>query len=239
MNLLHKSLSLLSGFALIIVLLFTSVQAIAYWIPDYYRHEYTKYDVASDVKVKMDDLLKVTDEMMDYLDGSREHLHDIKTTIDGVPDTLFFNEREVLHMQDVRSLFLNAVLIRRILIGFLLASVLIIRITGGNVKYLLPDGYVKAVLLFFCIFSVLLFLIFRDFSSAFITFHHIFFQNDLWMLNPATDNLIVIVPEGFFFDTARYIGFLFIGSLLIVFAASLWLRSRNRSRPTNFPTPDR
>ena len=36
-------------------------------------------------------------------------------------------------------------------------------------------------------------------------FHHIFFNNDLWMLNPDTDLLINIVPEPFFMDTAARI----------------------------------
>ena len=38
------------------------------------------------------------------------------------------------------------------------------------------------------------------FSSSFIRFHEIFFRTDTWLLNPATDNLIRMFPEAFFFD---------------------------------------
>ena len=52
-------------------------------------------------------------------------------------------------------------------------------------------------------------------------FHQIFFDNDLWILDPATDLLINIVPEPFFMDTALYIVLLFGASMLLLFAVSL------------------
>ena len=39
-----------------------------------------------------------------------------------------------------------------------------------------------------------------DFDRAFILFHKIFFNNDLWQLNYATDLLMNIVPETFSHD---------------------------------------
>ena len=60
-----------------------------------------------------------------------------------------------------------------------------------------------------------------DFSKYFIVFHHIFFDNDLWILDPSVDMLINIVPEGFFRDTAARIiityGILAVSVLLISF----------------------
>ena len=59
-----------------------------------------------------------------------------------------------------------------------------------------------------------------DFTRYFTIFHQIFFDNDLWILNPATDLLINIVPEPFFMDTALYIGLVFGIFLLIVLVVS-------------------
>ena len=67
-----------------------------------------------------------------------------------------------------------------------------------------------------------------DFSKYFIVFHHIFFDNDLWILNPATDLLINIVPEPFFMDTALRIGITF-GLMVVAFLVIsfyLWKRSK-------------
>ena len=66
-----------------------------------------------------------------------------------------------------------------------------------------------------------------DFSRYFIMFHHIFFTNDLWILDPSTDMLINIVPEGFFMDTAARIAFLFGSLSLILFGICLFLTIKN------------
>lgn len=39
-----------------------------------------------------------------------------------------------------------------------------------------------------------------DFNKYFIKFHEIFFTNDLWLLNPLTDRMIMLLPEVFFRD---------------------------------------
>ena len=94
-------LGLICAFSLMIVFLITSVEAVAYWTPHYYENEYTRYQVADDVHMEMDDLLYVTDEMMAYLRGSRDDLN-IDTVVDGTPRE-FFNAREKAHMADVRG----------------------------------------------------------------------------------------------------------------------------------------
>ena len=42
---LHRFLGILTAFALMFTLLITSVEAVCYWVPGYYQHEYTKYSV--------------------------------------------------------------------------------------------------------------------------------------------------------------------------------------------------
>ena len=81
--------------------------------------------------------------------------------------------------------------------------------------------------LFFALIAALAAIISTDFTKYFVIFHHIFFDNDLWILDPRTDLLINIVPEGFFMDTAARIGGLFAGSVLVIFALSLFFLIRN------------
>lgn len=61
-------------------------------------------------------------------------------------------------------------------------------------------------------------LISTDFTKYFTYFHLIFFDNMDWYLNPKTDLLINIVPEGFFRDTAFWIA----GAFLAV-SVFFWL----------------
>ena len=54
MKILHNLLGILCGFALMIILLITSIEAVTYWTPGYYEKEYAKYGVLNDVHMEME-----------------------------------------------------------------------------------------------------------------------------------------------------------------------------------------
>ena len=84
-----------------------------------------------------------------------------------------------------------------------MACVALLVVLKADIRRVLPKMICAGSALFFAILAVLAGIISTDFNKYFIIFHHIFFNNDLWMLNPDTDLLINIVPEPFFMDTAR------------------------------------
>lgn len=45
---------------------------------------------------------------------------------------------------------------------------------------------------------VILFVIAANFDQLFVFFHQVFFNNDAWIFNPATDPIIMALPEAFF-----------------------------------------
>lgn len=59
-----------------------------------------------------------------------------------------------------------------------------------------------------------------DFNKYFFLFHEIFFNNDLWLLDPATDLMIRMLPEEFFADMLIRIGSIFVGMLAVLFVIS-------------------
>lgn len=206
-------LGILFAFFLILILLISAVDIVAYRIPGYYRYEFTKHASAQRVGMDMEELLRVKEQMMDYLRGERESLSDISATIRGKEGAFFFNEREIAHMEDVRDLFLKALMLRRILCLLALGTVILIWILRGRPLKILSKTLMIGSGLFFVLVVLFAGLLAADFSKYFIVFHQIFFDNDLWMLDPAVDNLINIVPEGFFFETAICIMLVF--SLLL------------------------
>lgn len=216
MKFFHGLLGILCAFALMITLLITSIEAVTYWTPDYYEKEYSKYQVLEAVSMEMEDLLDVTREMMAYLRGNREDLH-VPTIVNGQPRE-FFSAREIAHMEDVRGLFLAAIAIRRVCLIVIVLTILLLVVTKADIKRVLPRTICAGTILFFAILASLAALISTDFSKYFVVFHHIFFNNDLWLLNPSTDLLINIVPEPFFMDTAARIAVTYGVSVLIVFA---------------------
>ena len=62
-----------------------------------------------------------------------------------------------------------------------------------------------------------------SFDRYFVVFHHLFFDNDLWILDPTKDNLINLLPEGFFSDTALRIGKIFLLMELAMCAIFVWI----------------
>lgn len=224
MKFVHYILGILCAFCLMITFLITSVEAVTYWTPGYYEKEYSKYGVTDDVDMEMDDLLDVTHEMMAYLKGKRGDLH--VPTVVGGKTREFFNEREIAHMEDVRGLFLGAILLRRICVAAAALSVLLLFLLKADVKRLLPRMLCIGTGLFFILAAAIGGVISTNFTKYFIIFHKIFFNNDLWILDPSTDLLINIVPEPFFMDTAFRIGSVFAASVLILFFLCLYLTRR-------------
>ena len=60
-----------------------------------------------------------------------------------------------------------------------------------------------------------------DFNAVFVQFHHIFFDNDLWLFDPAEDYMIRMLPEGLFADMVLRIGILFVAGLVVLLIASI------------------
>lgn len=226
MKFIHYALGILLTFALMIVLLITSIEAVTYWTPGYYEKEYAKYHVTDAVQMEMSDLLEVTDEMMAYLRGRREDLH-VTTTVNGQPRE-FFNEREIAHMEDVRGLFLGGLALRILCIAMVALCIALMAATRCDLRRVLPRSICAGTGLLFAAVCVLAAVISRDFTKYFVIFHHIFFDNDLWILNPSTDLLINIVPEPFFMDTAARIALTFGASVAIIFLVCLILVVRDR-----------
>ena len=220
----QKIFGLVAAMAMIVVMLITSFEIAIYSDYGWYQKEYEKYQVLDDLEMEMQDVMDVTEEMMAYLRGDRKNL-EVKTVIAG-EEGMFFNEREKLHMEDVQGLFLGGIQIRRVAFVIFAAAVLLILFQKGNLREILPQMYGWAVGLFLGVAAVFGGLVAIDFNKYFVLFHEIFFNND-----PATDLLIRMLPEGFFFDMVIRIGVIFIGSLLILWGAgALWRRGRAKKK---------
>lgn len=113
-----------------------------------------------------------------------------------------FSEREIQHLYDVRSLFGLAGDASLAGLGFVLAAILLSLVASEGKplaavwRFLewLPRGAAVslAVVLLLAVYVVF------DFTSAFTLLHLSLFSNDLWLLDPANDLLLRLMPEGFF-----------------------------------------
>ena len=218
-------LAVIAMFALIISLLLTSFQVAIYGDPEYkfYKKEYEKYNVTESLNMEIEDVMTVTEYMMDYLIGKEAELS-IVTDVDGKTQD-FFNEQDRLHMWDVQNLFLGGLKIRTGLFLTTLILILTLRIRKVDLRNLLPKAYTIAFAVFLGILVFLGVAFAVDFTKCFTIFHEIFFTNDLWLFDARYDYMIRMLPEGFFADMLVRILLFFMGFLGWTFAfMQIWKR---------------
>lgn len=209
-----------ASIAVVVILLISSFQAAMYLDFGVYQKEYTKYEVLRDLDMNMDDVMYVTREMMAYLKGDREALS-VVTVVEGEEQD-FFNEQDRLHMEDVQGLFLGGLALRRWAVVVLAVSLVLLVICRENLWKILARSYQVTL----GILAVLLLLLgigmARNFNAVFTKFHEIFFDNDLWLFDPAEDYMIRMLPEGLFFDMVIRIGGFFLAGLGILLILSIY-----------------
>lgn len=209
-----------SSIAVVVILLISGFQAAMYADFGVYEREYTKYQVLRELDMEMKDVMYVTREMMAYLKGDRERLS-VVTTVEGTEQD-FFNEQDRLHMDDVQGLFLGGLALRRWAFAVLAAALVFLaaacrkeiwRTLARSFQVVL--GILAALILFLGIAMA------RNFNAVFTKFHEIFFDNDLWIFDPAEDYMIRMLPEGLFFDMVIRIGGFFLTGLTVLLILSI------------------
>lgn len=220
----HRIAAFICGLCLLYILLTFALQAVCFWIPNWWRNEYAKYDTPSNVRGEMslDDAVHVTEDMLDYCIGKLDTLDDTKATIDGVTAP-FFTDREKAHLADCRELFQKGLRARTIAFLFLIAFTIYITAHNGKEKtpVILAKGYLKALGVVAALAAIVAVLCMIDFTWVFTEFHHIFFDNDLWILYPDKDNLINIMQEDVFSDAALWIACIWLAAAALVAACSV------------------
>ena len=202
-----------AGLAVIVIIFVTAFEVACYSDFGFYEKEYEKYNVnhkESIVNMSMDELMKVTRQMMAYLHGDREDL-DVYAVIDG-REKPFFNEIEKSHMEDVRNLFQEGLDKRWIAAMILLVSTLLLTLNCGIREGLvaLCNGISRSIWFLLAVMTIIIFAASVNFTAVFYLMHMLLFNNNNWLLDPEISRLINVLPEDFFVDMGIRIGRIFI-----------------------------
>lgn len=207
------------AFSVIIILLISSFETAMYSDFGVYEREYEKYDVLDDLGMTMEDTMHVTREMMAYLRGDRDVLS-VETTVEGRQQD-FFNEQDRFHMAEVRDLFIGGLDLRLGACAAAVLCILILIFLRADWRKIVPRSYWIVLAVIGVLLAVFAAAAVIDFNAVFVGFHHIFFDNDLWLFDPAEDYMIRMLPEGLFADMVVRIGVLFAGGMIVLFILSL------------------
>lgn len=207
-----------ASIGLILVLLVTSIDVNCF-NKGFFESEYTTMETAKSLHMSNEDLMKATNALLDYLQDDRDNI-DVDIEVYEM-ERKAFNERETLHMIDVKNLYQFALSLRFWSGVLLVVSIVtLIYMKRKEIVHELSVAYAKTALCFLCFVAMLGIWAQVDFTSLWESFHRLFFDNDLWLLNPRTDLMINMFPEAFFFHMVLRIA----GMFLIVFLG-LWMGS--------------
>jgi integral membrane protein (TIGR01906 family) len=183
----------------------------------FYQMEYQKYGQAESIGMAERTLTKVTDGLLDYLQGLRPDLN-MQAEIAGQTVEVF-TQREKDHMGDVKKLtdLAKEALYLFSLLGLLFAALAVVRAVRHRTERCMGRGYLIGAGGFLLAAIGLAAFFALDFTRAFTMFHEVFFDNELWLL-PADSVMIRMVPEAFFRDCALVLLLFFIGGLLLTSA---------------------
>ncbi len=185
-------------------LILTATVAAEFNNPKLYTDGFAKYNVSQTTGLSPAELAKVARGFISYFNSSEESIN-IVVEKDGQPFTVF-NEREVGHMKDVKALVRldYQALIGTAIYAGLYTGLAFFRRRRKKGELARAAVWGSAITL-----GILVALgvgSASNFDALFLRFHFLAFTNDLWLLDPTRDYLIMLFPEGFWYDAGIMLG---------------------------------
>jgi integral membrane protein (TIGR01906 family) len=168
-----------------------------------YKYGFEKYDISQVTGLADSELEKAATGLIGYFNSDEEYIS-LTVMKDGKPFELF-NQREVIHLKDVKGLIW---LDYRVLLGTL---VYVLAYAGVCLFWRKPSywrrlawgvvgggGITLALMLALGLETLF------GFNSLFWQFHVISFSNEFWLLDPTKDYLKMLFPDGYFYDVVSF-----------------------------------
>lgn len=190
---------------------------------------FDKFNVYNNLpfKIETSDVYKISNELMDYLIG-KSNILNTKININNQLVELY-SKTAIIHMTDVRNIFIFNIHLSIISIIIAIISFLIC-IKSKLPIYKIFIAYRNTVIFLFVFLLFIILYAFIDFNSFFMLFHEIVFTNDYYMFDPSVDYIILMLPEKLF----AYIGFRFVICFLLAVCLlflALYLFSKTQHHP--------
>ena len=180
-----------------------------------YHYGFDKYGISMVTGIEDEGLIAAAREIRAYFNSTSEPI-DIKAKIFGEERTLF-NQREAMHMRDVKHLIWGVygvdLATAVYILGFVGVGFLIYRrlFTATLMRYLLWGSALTLALVVVVGLAALV-----GFDSLFLLFHRLSFSNDFWRLDPSRDYLVMMFPQGFWFDATLFVALVTVGQAVVL-----------------------
>ena len=168
-----------------------------------YEYGFEKYDVSHTTSLTQPELEKAARGLISYFNSGEEYIN-LTVMKDDKPFVLF-NQREVVHLRDVKGLIW--------LDYWVLLGTLAYALGYGGVSLFwrrkrywrqLTGGVIRGGSLTLALMLALGLGTLLGFDQLFLQFHLLSFANDFWQLDPTRDHLIMLFPQGFWYDATLF-----------------------------------
>lgn len=206
----YDILSAVTALCLVVAVFLTVMQILVSWGSDWwFGREFDKYSVLENVRGELskDEAVYVMSEITSYMINGDGNIN-VQYERDG-QKVDFLSADAKTHIEDCRRIVIPLKAVRLFaLVGFVLLAMWLKRRDN-----LMRRGLVYAVIALAVVGGLLATLL-GSFDTAFVEFHELMFDNDLWLINPNVDDLINLLPQGFFNDTVQFVA---------VLSAAIWI----------------
>lgn len=174
-------------------------------------HIHPTYDVQNS------DIEYATEKIIDYLyHKDVESMQFQIVTENGAVD--FFSEQAIVHMEDVKVLFIGGINLCYISIVLFILSIIYLIYRRNFIKKYITKTYIITVISFLALAIGIVIFAAIDFNTAFIVFHYIIFPDnskaELAITFNSCDTLTNVLTSEFFMNIGIIIGITFIGLLI-------------------------
>jgi integral membrane protein (TIGR01906 family) len=199
-----------------------------------YEYSFSRYDADDVTGIERGELDRAAEEIIAYFRDSDADALDIRVA-DGGDVVPLFNQREVLHMQDVRDLMRLTFRLHEVAFVYIIGYVAAVFLWSGEgpMRRLAQQSMIAGAATV-GVLAVAAVAVLVGFDSLFTQFHLLSFSNDFWKLSPARDHLIQMFPQGFWFDVTLGVGLITILEGLAVLGSG-WAYVRWRDRQGDPP----
>lgn len=213
---------------IIVALLFTSLQVCMNRRGWYYQ-SYVKYGTAAQTGISEEDMTSAIFRLIDYMEGRVDDIQ-LGVTENGKLVEMY-NRQEIDHMVDVRGLYQAWRGVRDYgtvgAIALFTACAMLYK--GQNFKRKLGKSFLWACAALGGVLVVSGVWVAIDFNSFWTAFHHLFFTNDLWLMDYATCRMIRICPLQLFNDIVVRFALIFLIPLFALMVPAALLAWRKKA----------
>ena len=192
-----------------------------------YEYGIDKYGISQATGINKSELIKVHQHLIDYYNSKSESAQ-VTIMKEGKKFDIF-NEKELVHLTDVKKLIQLDYVTQVTALAILFVCCLALLIGGKKRWPILVTGLLWGSIVTLGLMILLALWGVFGFEQLFILFHQISFTNEFWILDPSKDYLLMLFPEGFFYDTALFgFGAVIIESLVLGGVAYAVLRLKGQ-----------